>query len=571
MTTTMPAREAPFSLLRDTDHDATRPPAPDEPVLAVANIQGNLIGFNKDHQTLLFLKITSVPDCKQWLDRLRPYVATAEEVLAFNRLFKALRSRRKKETGAVQATWINLAFSFQGLTQLNPEAASFQDASFRTGMAAQSALLGDPTDASREGCASNWVIGGSGNEADIVLIVASDDADHLRAEVGRLEDTIYAPRLADGTRIRSGVQILYKQHAATLPPPHVGHEHFGFLDGVSQPALRGRLSEDFTDVLTLRQNPSDSNQGKPGQDLLWPGEFVFGYQGQNPNGADKSQPGNVSTAGPSWGNDGSFLVIRRLRQDVPLFRQAMQNAALQIGLDPKVFTAKCVGRWPSGAPILRAADADNPALGDDDCANNHFEFQDGSQPIHHSINQSALDCYDETFAASQGDQSGQKCPFASHIRKVYPRDDVRTPGQTQLGYPASGEVAPTLGEVDTQTHRMLRRGIPFGLPFPLSEDAPVADSGDRGLLFLSYQTSIVRQFEFVTRNWVNDPNFKDGAAGHDPIIGQNGTDPARGRTMEVPLPDGTTHTVNFTDEWVIPTGGGYFFAPSLSALEALAS
>ncbi len=529
MTTTMPAREVPFSLLRRNEDDPTRPSVRDEPVLDIANIQGNLIGFNKDHQTLLFLRISSPTACKRWLSRLKPSVATAEEVLAFNRLFKAIRRRRGAETGAVQATWVNLAFSFQGLSLLSPEAPSFLDPSFRAGMAAQSPLLGDPTGPDREGCASNWVIGGPGNEADIVLIVASDDADHLRAEVGRLEDTIYAPRLPDGTRVHSGVQILYKQHAATLPPPHVGHEHFGFLDGVSQPALRGRLSDDTTDVLTLRQNPNDRNQGKPGQDLLWPGEFVFGYQGQDPNGEDKDQPGEESVAGPSWGKDGSFLVIRRLRQDVPLFHQAMQTAASQINLAPKVFAAKCVGRWPSGAPILRAANADDLALGDDDCANNHFEFQDGSQPIHHGINQSDLDCHDETNA-SQGDSTGQKCPFAGHIRKVYPRDDVHTPGTIPPGYAASSGATLPLGEVDTQTHRLLRRGIPFGSPYPLSEDAPEADSGDRGLMFLSYQTSIVRQFEFVTRSWVNDPDFKDGAAGHDPIIGQNGADPARGRS-----------------------------------------
>lgn len=570
MTTTMPAREAPFSILRDDPYDATRPPARDEPVLAVGNIQGNLIGFNKDHQTLLFLRITSAADCKQWLARLKPYVATAEEVLAFNRLFKAVRSRRKMETGAVQATWINVAFSFQGLSQLNPETASFQDASFRAGLALQSASLGDPTDAGHEGCASNWVVGGPGNEADIVLIVASDDPDHLRAEVGRLEDSIYTPRLPDGTRVRSGVQVLYKQHAATLPAPHIGHEHFGFLDGVSQPALRGRLSDDLTDVLTLRQNPNDPNQGKPGQDLVWPGEFVFGYQGQDPNGTDKNEPGAVSVAGPSWGNDGSLLVIRRLRQDVPLFRQSMQNAALQVGLDLKTFAAKCVGRWPSGAPILRAADADSPSLGDDDCANNHFEFQDPSAPIRHGVNQSDLDCYDETFPASQGDKTGLKCPFASHIRKVYPRDDVHTAGTVLPGYIPPGGAALPLGEVDTQTHRLLRRGIPFGPPCPLSDDAPVQDSGDRGLLFLAYQTSIPRQFEFVTRNWANDPNFKDGGAGHDPIIGQNGSDPGRARTFEVPQADGTVKSVSFTDEWVVPTGGGYFFAPSISALEILA-
>jgi len=567
-TNDMPVREAPFSLLQSDGPDATRPAVRDEPVLAVGNIQGNLIGFNKDHQTMIFLRISSIPDFKRWLNDLTPFIATAEEVLAFNRLFKSMRLRRKRETRAVRATWINIAFSYHGLSQLNPEAATFRDGSFRAGLSAQSASLGDPTDPAHEGCASNWVVGGPGNEADLVLIVASDDADELRAEVARLEDTIYAPRTAEGLLGRSGVQVIHKQHGATLPPPHTGHEHFGFVDGTSQPALRGRLSADDADVLTLRQNPKNRDQGKPGQDLVWPGEFVFGYPAQDPLGEDPYQPGEVAQAGPSWASDGSFLVIRRLRQDVPSFRQFLQSGAVQVGLDPKVFAAKCVGRWPSGAPILRASDADNQALGADDCANNNFVFQRPTDPIHHGFNQSDLDCHDETFVPSAGDPSGQKCPFGAHIRKVYPRDDVRA-AASMPGYVQPDNALPLLSAADTQTHRLLRRGIPFGPAFPPPEDGQGADSGDRGLLFVAYQTSIVRQFEFVTQNWVNNPNFKDGGAGHDPIIGQNSADPGRARQFQVPQPNGAA-TVTTTTEWVVPTGGGYFFAPSISALGTLA-
>jgi hypothetical protein len=32
----------------------------------------------------------------------------------------------------------------------------------------------------------------------------------------------------------------------------------------------------------LPRPPRDANQGKPGLDLLWPGEFVFGYEYQDP-------------------------------------------------------------------------------------------------------------------------------------------------------------------------------------------------------------------------------------------------------------------------------------------------
>jgi len=120
-------------------------------------------------------------------------------------------------------------------------------------------------------------------------------------------------------------------------------------------------------------------------------------------------------------------------------------------------------------------------------------------------------------------------------------------------------------------------------------------------MFLAYQTSIENQFEFVTQHMVNNPDFKEprGPAatnppsalpkvdeqggGYDPIIGQNNSDPNRIRefTITIPAPRNPTDpakakayrvsTKNANTgkgiEWVIPTGGGYFFAPSIDALE----
>ncbi len=201
-----------------------------------------------------------------------------------------------------------------------------------------------------------------------MIIIASDDRDDLLAEVARVEHSIYPTWGANGRISRSGVVIIFKESGATLPQPLTGHEHFGFLDGVSQPGLRGRISDEPTDVLTFRQNPNNRDQGKPGQDLLWPGEFVFGYPGQDPNSADIVDPGPISEAGPAWAKDGSFVVFRRLRQDVQAFRDFEQQMAFQLGISPDLFGAKLVGRWASGAPILRAPEADNRALADDDCS-----------------------------------------------------------------------------------------------------------------------------------------------------------------------------------------------------------
>src|SRR6266508_4260285 len=78
----VPAREAPapppLARLDSGQTDPARPPVPDEPLLAMDTIQGNSVaGFNKDFQTLLFLKIVDVPDFKRWLKALIPFIATA--------------------------------------------------------------------------------------------------------------------------------------------------------------------------------------------------------------------------------------------------------------------------------------------------------------------------------------------------------------------------------------------------------------------------------------------------------------------------------------------------------------
>ncbi|MGT2480927.1 hypothetical protein ACU4GR_23655 [Methylobacterium oryzae CBMB20] len=216
--------------------------------------------------------------------------------------------------------------------------------------------------------------------------------------------------------------------------------------------------------------------------MLWPGEFVFGYPAQNPGAASFPEKGPDKTPPIPFMLNGSFLVIRRLAQLVPEFNASVKKASQGLTdtsdpADPDLLGAQMVGRWKSGAALINAPTQDDRALGDNTPDANKFEFGD--------------------------DRAGLICPWAAHIRKAYPRDDVRH------------DTSPSQEDVDraeafTQTHRMLRRGIAFGPELTEEEALSGTSNGGthtRGLLFKCYVTSIENQFEFVQQQWSNAADF----------------------------------------------------------------
>jgi Dyp-type peroxidase family len=515
-----------------------------EPLLDVDAIQGNVVApFAKDHQAFVFLVFDDRAAARTWTRAMADHVASTAEVLAFNRIFRALRARRGHDPDGLRVTWRHLAFSATGLRKLTSDAEvdAFVDDGFKVGLAERSAVLGDPLDPASEGHPSRWLVGGTTALApDAVVIVASDDAAMLAADVALVI-----------AGLPPGVRVLFRQDGATLPGDRRGHEHFGFRDGISQPGVRGRVSAADDDFITPRlladDDPMANRFAKPGQPLVWPGQFVFGYPTQDPR--DPEAPGPIPARGPAWADNGSYLVLRRLRQDVAGFWRFMDETAHTLatrpgfaGLEPVRLASMLIGRWPSGAPIARTARTDDPAMARSDVANNAFGFK-GDSP-HVRLRGTLVD----PFPPAAADPNGRRCPFAAHIRKVNPRDL-----DTEQG-----------GSNDTLTRLVLRRGIPFGAPMGPSEGDAAAD---RGLVFVSFQSSIELQFEFLVQTWADRTDKPETNAGHDPVIGQS-TDAAGSRQRTVPIPgdDGSTETLTLPADFILPTGGEYFFSPSIPAL-----
>src|SRR5579859_1076037 len=187
------------------------------------------------------------------------------------------------------------------------------------------------------------------------------------------------------------------RHVAVLDTLELGDdEPFGFHDGISQPVIDGL--------------PRASRAG--GGPAVPAGEFVLGYPNAYGQFTDRpllppsADPGRLLPADPAGsgaadlGRNGSYLVLRQLEQDVGGFwhyaRQAARRPDGAADAERAVaLAAKMVGRWPSGAPLVKTPDRDDPRLGGD----NDFRYY-------------------------HADPLGLACPLGAHIRRMNPRDSL---------------------------------------------------------------------------------------------------------------------------------------------------
>jgi Dyp-type peroxidase family len=414
----------------------------------------------------------------------------------------------------------NLAFSYEGLRTLGLPAAALCgfETAFREGMAEprRSQLLGDVPGGRSD--PARWRWGGPRTPAVhlLQLLYARDES---AADI-----LCEAEAKATGAFLDEVVPA----KAAHLSPD--GKEHFGFADGLSQPA--------YHEVNAPRGAGYDARR-------LATGELLLGHPDSLGNlslgpvvdpaakGADHLPP--TADGLGDFALNGAYLVARQMRQDVAGFRRMLTTLAASPAVttllpghtqaEREAFAAsRIVGRWPSGCPVVQSPDRDDPQFS----GRNAFFFE-------------------------STDPRGRLCPFGAHIRRANPRDSLFEPWRETNGREAARTLA------DNDRRRILRRGRAFG-PRYAAETA----EAERGLLFLALGASIERQFEFVQHSWVLNPNFAGLADETDPLVGGPDTDFT---LQSAPV----AHRLSGVAAQVWTEAGGYFFLPSRSALKFLAA
>jgi Dyp-type peroxidase family len=476
------------------------------PTIPLDNIQAGIFDPTAlAVETHVFLAMTSGASGRAFLRSIISHITTEAQVAPGD--------------GALGQVRVNLGITSPGLIMLgvDPSVVSSFPEEFRDGMAARAAILGD----NGASAPSEWdptfrPAADGGPTFHLWLMVQGPDAASRDAELAALA------ALAASHAV---VQIGLEEGAQLGPELAPAKEHFGFNDNLSQPGIEGV------------GQPVHPGQGTLQPDGTWTpipvGCFLLGYP--NGYGDPPSHPTDEALR-----QDSTFMVFRKLSQDVASFRGAVKETAGLLGLDEERCAAKFVGRWRSGAPLEITPDHDDPSIVDAPETANAFSYD----------------------AAPFSDCDGVRVPRLAHIRRVNPRDSL---GSRSI--------------IDPTNHRIIRRSAPYGPYLPESADGD--DGQPRGLLFRAFNASILDQFEMIQSEWVNNANETNGlSTDRDPFVGsvEPMGPPARqltaSFTIPIPSADGSSFscpTRHGLPQFVTVKGGAYFFVPSLSALAHLAT
>ncbi|WP_263355735.1 Dyp-type peroxidase [Acidicapsa ligni] len=458
--------------------------------LNATDIQGFVLrGYNMPYARYGFLHFENSARARDLIRRLLGIVTTG----------------RSWDQGKPQST-VNVAFTYRGLVKLELPIATLISfpVEFQQGMKARGGILGDTGLNSHEHWDELWR-----NETQVHawLAINALTTDALEARTGQLQELMQE---TGGARVLS-----YQDAAAIVEDGKVTlKEHFGFTDGFGNP--------DYLGVCRSTQ----PGQGKLMPDGSWAplatGELLLGY-------ADEAGELPVAPVPHILASNGTFMVYRKLHQNVGTFRRFLDTWAARYGAGDNFarekLASKFIGRWRDGTPVESSPDKPDPAIAQDPNLSTNFTYGE--------------------------DTAGTRCPIGAHIRRVHPRDAFGFKGRL------------------INRRRITRRGLPYG-PFASESDAsPDLDTVERGVIFMALNASISRQFEFVQQQWVNYGNDAHLGNEKDLLMGNHAAGEKyviQGDTNPANPPFVCAHLPNFVEL----RGGEYFFLPSITALGMMA-
>lgn len=449
--------------------------------LDATDIQGFAVrGYNLPFARFLFLKILEEKKGRAWLGRLVKEVTTGE----------------RWDHGKPKST-VNVAFTFKGLEALALPIASLMTfpVEFVQAMKARGSILCDTGRNAPEHWDAVWQ-----GEVHAWLGVFAQSS----AELDRKCLELLALLQESG-----GAEKLGSQDAAALQinGQITTKEHFGYTDGFGNPEYLGV------------EKHSQPGQGKLTADGNWTplatGELLLEY-------ADEAGELPVAPLPHLLANNGTFMVYRKLHQNVATFRRYLKEKGNLYPGGVEKLASKFIGRWRDGTPVELSPDQQSPAIVQDQNRNVNFRFGK--------------------------DLEGTRCPVGAHIRRTNPRDAFGFHGQV------------------INRRRISRRGMPYGPYTP--EDQPGNDDAEHGIVFMALNASIFRQFEFVQQQWIEYGNDARQGNDKDMLIGNHG---GHGKFMiqGTDDPKNPPFLCGGLPNFVELRGGDYFFMPSITALRMI--
>ncbi len=484
-----------------------------ETMALLSDLQANILkGHGRDHTANVFISFDGMKETEisALLTDLSFAVTSALDQLRAAAAFKS--------AGISGGRVVCVFLSAKGYAKLGAKSVP-SDVAFRDGMRVRgrmdplnfASLPGVPLPGMNDEPDTLWEAGGPwapGKSVPDAMVLVADDDPGLVADATSSLKTAIADAGAQVLGVDIGLAQRRRQERGG-PTKGEGIEHFGYVDGRSQPLF---LQEDI-DENKKAEEPKAIAAGDPWP--LWEESFL---------------PSQFIVADPAARTKfgcGSYFVYRKLEQNVEAFkrRERQLGGWLQEPVaDRERAGALAVGRFEDGTPVVLRG---QPVSGD---PTNNFNYD--------------------------GDPGGRLCPFRGHIRKTNPR----TAGDEFERRRIMARRGITFGE---------RQARPDGADFN-EDDRP---SGGVGLIFMAYMNDINEQFEFTQAAWAGNVDFPPGSsAGIDPVIGQRANTPGTPNTAWIDghpaIGGGTALTADYDFKTAVRLiGGDYFFAPSISFLQ----